>query len=205
MRNNEKERVWNERYIFGNSENDAIISKMASEMGKSRYFAVLLHNRGYKNTEDAMRFLHLEEENLHDPYLLCDMDKAIERIFDAIANKEKICVYGDYDVDGVTSVSILYLYLHSKGADVGIKIPKRDSEGYGISCDAVKIMAEEGTKLIITVDTGITAAEEIEFAAELGIDVVITDHHECRSELPRAVAVVNPHREDSTYPFCELA
>ena len=89
MRNNVKERVWNERYIFGNSETDAIISKMALEMGRSRYFAVLLYNRGYKNAEDAMRFLHLEEENLHDPYQLRDMDRAIERIFDAIKNKDK--------------------------------------------------------------------------------------------------------------------
>ena len=205
MRNNVKERVWNERYIFGDSEKDAIINKMAAEMGKSRYFAVLLYNRGYKNTEDSMRFLHLEEENLHDPYLLCDMDKATDRIFYAIKNKEKICVYGDYDVDGVTAVSTLYLYLISLGADVVIKIPKRDGEGYGVSCNAIKTLAGDGVSLIITVDTGITAYEEVSFAKELSVDFVITDHHECRAELPLACAVVNPHRHDCTYPFCELA
>ena len=205
MRNNAKERVWNERYIFGNSEKDAIISRMALEMGRSRFFAVLLYNRGYKNTEDAMRFLHLEEENLHDPYLLCDMDKATERIFDAIQNQEKICVYGDYDVDGVTAVSTLYLYLVSLGADVVIKIPKRDGEGYGVSCQAIKALAEDGVRLIITVDTGITAYDEVDFAKELSVDFVITDHHECRDVLPQACAVVNPHRHDCAYPFVELA
>ena len=205
MRNNVKERVWNERYIFGNSETDAIISKMALEMGRSRYFAVLLYNRGYKNAEDATRFLHLEEENLHDPYQLRDVDRAIERIFDAIKNKEKICVYGDYDVDGVTAVSTFYLYLRSLGADVVIKIPKRDGEGYGVSCNAIDTLAKSGVSLIITVDTGITAYDEVEYAKGLSVDFVITDHHECREVLPDACAVVNPHRHDCQYPFKELA
>lgn len=205
MRNNVKERVWNERYIFGDPKNDAVISNMAGEMGRSRYFAVLLYNRGYKNAEDAMRFLHLEEENLHDPYLLSDMDKATDRIFRAIKNKEKICVYGDYDVDGVTAVSTLYLYLTSIGADVIIKIPKRDGEGYGVSCTAVKALAESGVGLIITVDTGITAYDEVVYGKELGVDFVVTDHHECRETLPEAYAVVNPHRHDCEYPFKELA
>ena len=205
MRNNVKERVWNERYIFGDSNVDATINNMAQKMGVSRYFAVLLYNRGYKNAEDAMRFLHLEEENLHDPYLLCDMDKATDRILRAVKNKEKICVYGDYDVDGVTAVSTLYLYLKSIGADVVIKIPKRDGEGYGVSCTAVKTLAESGVGLIITVDTGITAYDEVLFGKELGVDFVITDHHECRETLPEAYAVVNPHRHDCKYPFVELA
>ena len=205
MITNFKERVWNEQYVFGDPERDAIIDEMAAELGQSRYFAVLLYNRGYRTAEDAMRFLHFEEENLHDPYLLCDMDKATERIFKAIENKEKICVYGDYDVDGVTAVSTLYLYLTSIGADVSIKIPKREGEGYGVSCGAIEKLADQGIELIITVDTGITACDEVEYAKEFGIDFVITDHHECRDELPNACAVVNPHRRDCPYPFKELA
>ena len=205
MRNVNKERVWNEQYIFGDVNKDQIIEEMAKKLGKSRYFALLLYNRGYKTAEDAMRFLHFEEENLHDPYLLCDMDKATDRIFRAIENGEKICVYGDYDVDGVTAVSTVFLYLTSLGADVCIKIPKRDGEGYGVSCNAVKTLAENGVSLIITVDTGITAYDEVSFANELGVDFVITDHHECREELPAAYAVVNPHRHDCGYPFKELA
>ena len=116
--------------------------------------------------------MHFEEENLHDPYLLRDMDKATDRIFKAIKEKEKICVYGDYDVDGVTAVSTLYLYLTSLGASVTVKIPKRDGEGYGVSCSAVKTLAQDGVGLIITVDTGITAYEEIEYASTLSLDFV---------------------------------
>ena len=206
MITNFKERVWNEQYVFGDSERDAIIDKMASELGKSRYFAVLLYNRGYRTAEDARRFLHFEEENLHDPYLLCDMEKATDRIFEAIEKREKIFVYGDYDVDGVTAVSTLYLYLRSLGADISIKIPKREGEGYGVSCSAIDKLADQGAQLIITVDTGITACEEVDYAREeYGIEFVITDHHECREELPRACAVVNPHRSDCSYPFKELA
>ena len=169
MKRNLKERVWNERYVFGDTVMDAAIDDMAKELGKSRFFAVLLHNRGYKTVGDAMRFLHFEEENLHDPYLLMDMDKATDRIFKAIKENQKICVYGDYDVDGVTAVSTLYLYLTSLGAQVTVKIPKRDGEGYGVSCAAVKTLAESGVELVITVDTGITAYEEVEYARELSL------------------------------------
>ena len=202
---NKRKKVWSQTFEHGVKESDSIVADISKELNISETLAVLLYNRGYRSAEDAKKFICYETANLHDPFLLNDMDLAVERIRKAVQNKEKIYIYGDYDVDGVTSVSMLYLYLNSMGADVGIKIPKRDTEGYGISCDAVKHMAEEGTKLIVTVDTGITAAEEIEYASGLGIDVVITDHHKCRSELPPAVAVVNPHREDSTYPFCELA
>ena len=205
MKTNFKERVWNEQYVFGDPERDAIIQQMAEELGKSRFFAVLLYNRGYRTAEDAKRFLHFEEENLHDPYLLKDMEKATDRIFEAIEKNEKICVYGDYDVDGVTAVSTLYLYLTSLGADVSIKIPKREGEGYGVSCAALQKLADSGVRFIITVDTGITACAEVDFAKELGMDFVITDHHECREILPNACAVVNPHRRDCEYPFKELA
>lgn len=205
MKNNKREKVWCERYIFGDAHKDAAVSEMARQLGRSELFSVLLYNRGYRSAEEARHFLRFEEADFHDPYLLKDMEKAVARVFEAIDRGEKICIYGDYDVDGVTSVSMLYLYLCELGADVCIKIPKREGEGYGVSCAAVKTLAENLVKLIITVDTGITAAAEVEYGKTLGVDFVLTDHHECRSDLPVACAVVNPHRPDCSYPFKELA
>lgn len=205
MREFQREKVWEERYTFGEEERDAQIRAMAKDMGVSEQFAILLHNRGYHSAEDAKRFLRLEQADFHDPYLLADMEKAVHRIFKAVEQNETITIYGDYDVDGVTSVTVLYLYLKELGADVSVKIPKREGEGYGVSCAAIQKLAQEGTRLIITVDTGITATEEIRFAKTLGVDFVVTDHHECRAELPDACAVVNPHRPDCPYPFKELA
>ena len=150
-------------------------------------------------------FIGMESEMLCDPFKMRDVDKAIERIRLAITNKEKITVYGDYDVDGVTSVCTLYLYLKSKGADIDYYIPNRAGEGYGVSVAAINQIKERGTKLIITVDTGITAYDEVEYAKNEGIDFVITDHHECHADSPAASAVVNPHRPDCEYPFKELA
>lgn len=205
MKEIQREKVWEERYTFGEEARDAQIRAMAKDMGVSERFAVLLYNRGYHSAEDAKRFLRLEHEDFHDPYLLADMEKAVHRIFDAVEQNEKITIYGDYDVDGVTSVTVLYLYLKELGADVSVKIPKREGEGYGVSCTAIEKLAQEGTRLIITVDTGITATQEVRFAKGLGVDFVVTDHHECRAELPDACAVVNPHRPDCPYPFKELA
>jgi len=205
MSQNKRKKVWSQAFVCGNEEKDRIVKKISEELKIPKLLAILLYNRGYCSAEEAKRFICFETADLHDPYLLDDMEAAVHRIEDAIEKKEKIYIYGDYDVDGVTSVSMLYLYLASMGAQVGIKIPKRDSEGYGVSCEALARMAEEGTTLVITVDTGITATEEVEYARELGIDVVITDHHECRNDLPRAIAVVNPHRPGGKYPFCELA
>ena len=205
MNNNKREKVWSERYVFGDPSRDEAVREMARGLGRSELFSVLLYNRGYRNAEEALHFLRFEEADLHDPYLLADMDKAVERVFLAIERGEKICIYGDYDVDGVTSVSMLYLYLQELGANVTVKIPKREGEGYGVSCSALSTLAEDGVSLIITVDTGITAAAEVEFGKSIGVEFVVTDHHECRSELPLACAVVNPHRPDCPYPFKELA
>ncbi len=201
----QRQKVWNEKYIFGNAEQDTVVRALARDLGVSPLFAVLLYNRGYTTKESAESFLHLEETDFYNPFLMADMAQATERILAAVENGEKIYIYGDYDVDGVTSVSLLYLYLTSLGANVGIKIPKREGEGYGVSCAAVESIAADGATLIITVDTGITANAEVEQGKELGVDFVITDHHECHGELPKAVAVVNPHRPDCEYPFCELA
>lgn len=205
MKEIKSKKVWEEKYTFDDEKAEATVEAMARELGVSRMFAILLYNRGYYTAAEAKRFLRYEESDFHDPYQMADMEPAVERILRAVQNKESICIYGDYDVDGVTSVSVFYLYLQSLGARVSFRIPKREGEGYGVSCAAVEQLAKDGVDLIITVDTGITANEEIEYASSLGVDVVITDHHECRSELPRAVAVVNPHRPDCAYPFKELA
>ena len=140
----------------------------------------------------------------YDPMLLPDMDKAVERVRRAVEEQEKILIFGDYDCDGVTATVILYDYLENAGADVLYYIPEREGEGYGLSQTVVDRMKEAGVRLIITVDNGVTAVEEIAYASERGIDVVVTDHHKPGETLPAAVAVVDPHRSGSEYPFPEL-
>ena len=184
---------------------EADVLNIASSLGCSRALATLIYTRGYKTPEKAREFLEKSQEILHDPFLLNGMDLAVNRIIRALSEKERITIYGDYDVDGVTSVSILYLYLKNKGADVDYYIPSRKGEGYGVSSDAIDILHARGTNLIITVDTGVTAIKEVEYASSLGIDVVVTDHHECTDQLPNAIAVINPKRRDTTYPFASLA
>lgn len=183
----------------------AAIKEISEKLNLKPLTAKLLYNRGFTTAESAESFMKNENIKFHDPFLLADMDKAVDRIISAVNNGEKIVIYGDYDVDGVTSVSILYLYLKEKGADVGYYIPSRTGEGYGINPAAIDSLAQKDTKLLITVDTGITAVEETEHAKRMGLDVLITDHHECQSELPKACAIVNPRRADCQYPFKELA
>ena len=199
-----QEKQWNISYR-PNEQSEAEIRQMALETNLSEITARLLYIRGYRTTEEALRFLRLEEASLHDPFLMKDMEQAVARIELALERGEKIAIYGDYDVDGVTSVSLIYLYLKSRGGDVGYYIPSRSLEGYGLSTPALDRLSEQGVKLIVTVDTGVTANAEIAYAASIGMDVVVTDHHECRAELPNACAVVNPHRADDQYPFSELA
>lgn len=167
--------------------------------------AKLLCLRGYKTPAEAERFLHFSDIVPHDPFLMKDMDRAVARLQTALDRKERIAVFGDYDVDGATATSLLYLYLSQKGADVGYYIPSRSKEGYGLSTAAIDILKDKGVSLIVTVDTGITSIEEIAYAKWKGIDTIVTDHHACRPELPDCCAVVNPHRADDAYPFCELA
>lgn len=188
-----------------NPEASAKAEKIASDLGINPIIAKLLYARGFTNSESAKSFLYMEREMLCNPFDMKDMDLAIARIKKAIDSDEKITIYGDYDVDGVTAVCTLYLYLQSKGANVDYYIPNRSGEGYGVSNTAIDALKESGTSLIITVDTGITAIEEVRYAKEVGIDFLVTDHHECRPELPEASAVINPHRPDCQYPFKELA
>lgn len=206
-----REKIWKVRYPqkegagsdFADAE--ACVRELSSALGVSEITARLLYIRGYQTKESAEAFIRNDDALLHDPFLMKDIGSAVARIRKAIEEKERIAIYGDYDVDGVTSVSMLYLFLAGKGADVGYYIPSRSGEGYGVSCGAIDRLEQKGVSLIITVDTGITANEEVEYAREKGIDIVVTDHHECKSELPRACAVVNPHRPDCPYPFKELA
>lgn len=200
-----RDKIWNIRYTVGDAQNDAHTAALAQELGLSEVCTRLLKNRGYDTAEGARGFLRNEDAVLHSPFLLKDLDRAVARIKLALERGEKICIYGDYDVDGVTAVSTMYLYLSSLGADVGYYIPSRAGEGYGLSCAAIDHLAQLGVNLIVTVDTGITAKDETEHAKKYGIDMVITDHHECRPDLPDACAVVNPHRLDCEYPFPELA
>ncbi len=203
-----KEQLKKKRWIIraeADNADDGAIRQAAQTLGIHETVARLLALRGYRTAEEMRTFLCMENEMLCDPFDMKDMEAAVERIARAVETKEKITVFGDYDVDGVTSVCTLYLYLKSLGADVSYYIPNRATDGYGVTCGAVEQLAKEGTKLIITVDTGITAKEECSFAAGLGVDFVITDHHECHADLPAAVAVVNPHRPDCPYPFKDLA
>ncbi len=192
--------VWNVGVPEGEN-----VKNIAEQLNVSEFLAKLIVAKGFDEAEEARNFVNSDCSLLYDPFLMPDMDKAVERICRAVESKEKILIYGDYDVDGVTSVALLLLYLEDKGADVEYYIPERVNEGYGLNNSAIDKFNEQGVKLIITVDSGITAGDEVKYARENGIDTVITDHHECREQLPDAAAVVNPHRLDSNYPFQELA
>lgn len=176
-------------------------TNLSKKINISPEISQILNNRGIENEKDAEIFMNPSLEYLRDPFLMKDMKKSTERIKKAIENKERIYIYGDYDVDGVSSTSILYLYFKSIGFPVKYYIPNRLEEGYGINEDAIKKIHDDGCDLIITVDCGITSVKEVELANELCIDVIITDHHECQSEIPDAYAIVNPKQEDCNYPF----
>ena len=186
------------------SPNEAAASELRRS-GISPLAALVLAGRGVATGADAEAFLACGAELLHDPYLMQDMPAAVARINEALEQNETIAVYGDYDVDGITSTCLLTSYLASRGAKVMSYIPDRLTEGYSLNTDALTRLRLKGARLLITVDCGITNRKEADFARGIGMDVIITDHHECKDELPRAVAVVNPHRPDCPYPFKHLA
>lgn len=169
--------------------------KISPEIGQ------ILKNRGIESENDAEIFINPSLEYLRDPLLMKDMQKAVDRIKLAIEKKENIWIYGDYDVDGVSSTSILCIYFESIGYPVKFYIPNRLEEGYGINEDAIKVLSEQDCNLIISVDCGITSVKEVDLANDLGIDVIITDHHEVQESIPNAYAVINPKQEDCKYPF----
>lgn len=177
---------------------------LSESMGIPMLLSVLLCIRGFTDEEKISEFLS-DEPVFSDPFLIKDMDKAVERIRTAIDNFEKICVYGDYDADGVTATALLYSYLDSVGANVTYYIPSRAEEGYGMNTEAITQLFAEGVNLIVTVDNGISASEEIAYAKSLGVDTVVTDHHTVPDVIPEAVAVVDLHQNDCNSTFKELS
>ena len=192
-----KNKKWELRSDMGNS---ASIDNSGRNLAQ-----FVLSARGIEGEDEVKRFLSTDLDMLFDPFLIADMDKAVSEIEQAIAQHKRIAVYGDYDVDGVTSTCILIRYLKSRGAACQYYIPDRINEGYGLNIQAIDSLREDGVELLITVDSGITAIEETEYAHSVGMRVVITDHHECKEDIPKAESVVNPRRLDCGYPFKELA
>ena len=172
-------------------------------MNISAPLALIMAKRGIKE-EDARHFFHPQLTELHDPFLMKDMDKAVERLNEAMGRKERIMVYGDYDVDGCTAVALVYKFLQQYYSNIDYYIPDRYDEGYGVSRKGIEYANETGVKLIIILDCGIKAIEEIQYAKELGIDFIICDHHVPDDEMPSAVAILNPKRSDDSYPFKHL-
>ncbi len=183
-----------------------VVKKVVSENQISELIAAILVNREVVDKREVEMFLNPTRNDFHNPYLMPDMEQAVARLETAIKENEKMIIYGDYDVDGVTSITVLKKFLKDRGmTNVGYYIPKRLDEGYGLNKDAIQKIYEEGYKLIITVDCGITAMEEIAYAYSLGMEVIVTDHHEPLDEIPKAVAVIDCKRKDSEYPFKGLA
>ena len=196
------EKIWKYKEV-ADPEN---VKQLASELGVDPVLAELLVQRGVHTFEQARSFFRPNLDDLHDPFLMTDMEKAVGRLHDAVVSREKILVYGDYDVDGTTAVSLVYSFLrnHTK-AVVDFYIPERYDEGYGVSYKGLDWASENDFKLIITLDCGIKANEKVEYARERGIDMIICDHHLPENELPKAVAVLDPKREDCHYPFDDLS
>ena len=195
------EKIWKLREV-ADREN---VSRLSSELGVDPVLAELLVQRGVHTFEQARSFFRPSLDNLHDPFLMTDMDKAVERVHQAVSAGEKILVYGDYDVDGTTAVSLVYSFLRRLTRQLDFYIPERYDEGYGVSYKGIDWAAENGFSLIITLDCGIKANEKVEYARERGIDMIICDHHLPENELPKAVAVLDPKREDCNYPFDDLS
>lgn len=182
--------------------NEGKVKEIQEKYNVNRLLATILANR---EIDDIKTYLEPTRRDFHDPYKMPDMEKAVERILKAIENKEKIIIFGDYDVDGITSITVLKSFFKELGIEVDEYIPNRLNEGYGLNKEAIKKIAEQCNSLMITVDCGITGIEEIEYAKSLGIDTIVTDHHEPGEELPNAIAVVDCKRKDNKYPFRELA
>ncbi len=191
------------RWTAGDYSQDA--AARLREAGYPELLSAVLAARGAETAEEGEAFLERERDLSHSPLLMRDMDKAVERIRRALAEGERMAVFGDYDVDGITATVLLVDYLRSRGAQCLKHIPRRVEDGYGLGCDALRALRDQGVSLVITVDCGITGVEEARYAREIGLDLVITDHHECKDTLPEAVAVVDPRRPDCPYPFKHLA
>ena len=187
------------------AQTDCAAVERLTDAGYPYLVSSVLASRGVSCPEQATEFLTQETTLVHSPFLMKDMDKAVARIDRALSDGERIAIFGDYDVDGITATCIMVDYLKGRGADVVHYIPRRIEDGYGLSCEAIEGLRRGGATLLVTVDCGITGVEEVAYARSIGMDVVVTDHHECKETLPVAAAVVDPRRTDCEYPFKHLA
>ena len=193
------------KWIFKEQADPVKVERLSTEIGIDTVLAELLIERGVETFDEARLFFRPSLDRLHDPFLMKDMDKAVERLRKAITTKEKILVYGDYDVDGTTAVALVYSFIKRFSNAVDFYVPDRYDEGYGVSIKGIEWAAANGFGLIITLDCGIKAIDKVKLAASKGIDVIICDHHLPEDELPAAVAVLDPKREDCHYPFDDLS
>ena len=192
------------KWEFYNSD-EKLVDEICERYNLNKVIGKIIVNRHVVNDEDVRIFITPTRDDFHDPFLFKGMDIAVERIIKAINNKEKILIYGDYDVDGITSTTVVKKYLMDRGISVDTYIPNRLHEGYGLNKNAIDTIKERNIDLIITVDCGISAIEEVDYAVSLGMDVIVTDHHEVGEKLPNALAVIDAKRKDNTYPFRSLA
>lgn len=193
------------QWVLPPEQDEAAIDRIVQNFHVHPVIASILHDRSIDSEADFNSYFKSDINNLHDPFLLSGMNNAVERLIKALRDGENILIYGDYDVDGVTSVSILYNCLFKLGGKVSFFIPNRLKEGYGLSEQGIGVAQKRKSSLIITVDCGVTAVDEIAYANQYGIDVIVCDHHEQGDEIPNAIAVINPKLKDSKYPFKELA
>ena len=193
------------KWILKSGADQSKVDRLAAEVGIDKVLAQLLVERGVETFEQARSFFRPSLQDLHDPFLMKDMDVAVERLHKAIASGEKILVYGDYDVDGTTAVALVYSFIHRFTENVGFYIPDRYDEGYGVSYKGIDHASEAGYTLMITLDCGIKAIDKVEYARSKGLEVIICDHHLPEETLPAAVAVLDPKREDCHYPFDDLS
>lgn len=193
------------KWELADNASSVTVDNLEKELGISRILATLLAQQGIDSTEQAKKFFEPSMEEIHDPTLLHDMDKAVERIEQAVEKQEQITIYGDYDADGITSTSLMYETLLSIGANVNYYVPNRFTDGYGPNMDAYQRLIDNGTQLFITVDNGVSGKNVIDKVIAAGVDVVITDHHELPADLPNAVAIVHPRYPGSNYPFPDLS
>jgi single-stranded-DNA-specific exonuclease len=194
----------NKKWEVCQEDEDKVI-ELANKSHLSMLLASILINRNIDTSQKVEQFVNPTRNDFHDPFLMPDMEKAVDRILKAIETNEKVMIYGDYDVDGITSITVLKKFLLDRGLETGEYTPNRLEEGYGLNKEAVKSIYEQGYTLMITVDCGISGNEEIAYAKELGMEVIVTDHHEQGEEIPNCLAVIDAKRKDNQYPFNQLA
>ena len=192
------------RWVLKNKADEMLVENLSRELGIHKILVQLLAQRGVSTFEEAKKFFRPELSDLHSPFLMQDMEKAVSRIEQAIQNDERILVYGDYDVDGTTAVALMYGFLNSFYSEIDYYIPDRYAEGYGISTQGIDFAADNDFKLIIALDCGIKSVDKIDYANKKGIDFIICDHHRPGDKIPEAIAVLDPKRNDCSYPFKEL-